>query len=50
MIVAHPRDVKAIAKAEIKTDERDSYKPTELCGGCVENGRLLIQYAIFLII
>jgi len=24
--VAHPKDVKAIAKAKVKTDERDSYK------------------------
>jgi len=28
--VAHPRDVKAIAKAKIKTDERDSYKLAHL--------------------
>jgi transposase len=28
--VAHPRDVKAIAKAKVKTDERDSYKLAHL--------------------
>lgn len=28
--VAHPKDVKAIAKAKIKTDERDSYKLAHL--------------------
>ena len=29
-VVAHPKDVKAIAKAKIKTDERDSYKLAHL--------------------
>jgi len=28
--VAHPKDVKAIAKAKVKTDERDSYKLAHL--------------------
>lgn len=28
--VAHPKEVKAIAKAKVKTDERDSYKPARL--------------------
>jgi hypothetical protein len=28
--VAHPKDVKAIAKARVKTDERDSYKLAHL--------------------
>jgi transposase len=29
-VVAHPKDVKAIAKAKVKTDERDSYKLAHL--------------------
>jgi len=29
-VIAHPKDIKAIAKAKVKTDERDSYKLAHL--------------------